>query len=108
MSILSKQSQMISMVELWKQSGKTKKDFAEENGLSITNLRFLDFTEDYFEKEVKHYITMFMIADYVSGEPQNLEPEKCNGWKWFEWNKELIPENIFLPLKNLLKKEINI
>ena len=31
MSILSKQSQMISMVELWKQSGKTKKDFAEEN-----------------------------------------------------------------------------
>lgn len=43
MSILSKQSQMISMVELWKQSGKTKKDFAEENGLSYHSLKYWIF-----------------------------------------------------------------
>lgn len=80
------------------------REVAEENGVTISNVKFLDFTEDYFTPEEKHYVTMYLVADYVSGEPQNLEPEKCNGWKWLEWNIDTLPKNIFLPIENLFKK----
>lgn len=35
-------------------------------------------------------------------EPQNNEPEKCEGWKWVEWDR-LEELDLFLPLKNLIK-----
>ncbi|MFT6911176.1 MAG: 8-oxo-dGTP diphosphatase [Candidatus Paceibacteria bacterium] len=83
------------------------REVAEENGLVIANVRFADFTEDFFVTDDKHYLTVFMLADYVSGEAQVLEPAKCNSWKWFEWGAESLPENIFLPIKNLFKKTYN-
>jgi hypothetical protein len=30
----------------------------------------------------KHYITAWLIYDWVSGEPENTEPDKCVGWEW--------------------------
>jgi len=27
-----------------------------------------------------------MVADYTTGEPQILEPDKCKEWKWFNIN----------------------
>lgn len=40
MSILSKETQMVSVVELWKQSGMTKKDFALEHGISYDSFKY--------------------------------------------------------------------
>ena len=40
MNIISKESEMISMVELWKQSNQTKKDFALEHGISYDSFRY--------------------------------------------------------------------
>jgi hypothetical protein len=40
MNIISKESEMISMVELWKQSNQTKKDFAMEHGISYDSFRY--------------------------------------------------------------------
>jgi len=31
-----------------------------------------------------------------------MEPEKCEKWEWFEWEK--LPKNLFLPFKNLKKQ----
>ena len=74
----------------------------EEAGVSIRNVRFATVTNDVFIAENKHYVTIYMLADYLSGEPTIKEPEKCLQWKWFSWNE--LPSPLFLPVENLLKQ----
>jgi len=78
-----------------------RREVKEETGIVITNLRKGPYTNDYFEKEDKHYVTIFILADWKSGVPKVMEPDKCSQWNWFAWNQ--IPKPHFLPLKNLLK-----
>ena len=76
----------------------------EEVGLEIRNVRFGAVTNDIFEKENKHYVTICMVADYVSGEAKVAEPEKCERWEWFEWDEKKLPRPLFLSQQNLLKQ----
>ncbi len=73
----------------------------EETGLSIKNIRFGTVSNDVFDEEEKHYVTIIMLADYDAGQLRVMEPEKCEQWKWFIWDK--LPEQLFLPIKNILK-----
>ena len=73
----------------------------EETGLSIKNVRFGTVTNDIFKLEEKHYITIFMLSDYESGELRLMEPDKCEKWDWFTWDN--LPEALFVPIQNLLK-----
>ncbi len=75
------------------------REVMEETGITIKNLRFKTATNDIFHTEAKHYITLFMLADYDSGEVQVMEPEKCEEWRWFDWNH--FPEPLFVPIENL-------
>ncbi len=77
----------------------------EETGIKIKNLRFGTATNDIFQAEKKHYITIFMLADYDSGEVKIMEPEKCERWEWFEWDN--LPQPLFLPIQNLRKRNYN-
>lgn len=81
------------------------REVMEETGITIKNIRKVTYTNDIFPAEGKHYITCYVKADYDSGEVQIMEPNKCEEWRWFEWNK--FPEAIFIPLQNLLKENIN-
>jgi len=81
------------------------REVREETGIEIKNLRLGPFTNDVFEKEAKHYVTLFVIAEYASGKAKVMEPEKCEKWAWFEWNS--LPEPLFLPIQNLLKQGFN-
>ncbi len=81
------------------------REVKEETGISIKNIRMGTFTNDIFEKEEKHYVTLFVISYFASGEVQVMEPEKCEKWAWFEWNK--LPTSLFIPLQNLLKQKFN-
>jgi 8-oxo-dGTP diphosphatase len=78
-----------------------KREVLEETGLKIANVSFLTVTNDVFEKGNKHYVTIFLKADYVEGEPKVLEPDKCEEWKWISWDE--LKEPLFLPEQNLLK-----
>lgn len=80
-----------------------KREVLEETGLALTSVKKFSFTNDIFEKEGKHYATLFVIAASDDGEAQIREPDKCKQWQWFEFNK--LPEPLFLPLVNLLKDE---
>jgi 8-oxo-dGTP diphosphatase len=82
-----------------------KREVFEETGLSIKNLQRAAFTNDIFEEEKKHYVTLFVVSEYDSGELQIKEPDKCEEWNWFSWNE--FPEPLFLSLKNLLDQEFN-
>lgn len=87
--------------ESWEECAK--RETTEETGLEIENVRFLGVTNDVMPKDKKHYITIAMVADWKNGEPENLEKNKCLGWKWYAL--ENIPENKSAFLENFLKSE---
>ncbi|MBN3494598.1 nucleotide triphosphate diphosphatase NUDT15 [Vibrio neptunius] len=82
-----------------------KRETLEETGLSVDSFNKLGFTNDVFEKEGKHYVTLFVVTSCSSGEPEVMEPDKCKQWQWFELDQ--LPEPLFLPLTNLLKESVN-
>lgn len=82
-----------------------RRETLEETGITIKNIRFGTATNDIFQKEKKHYVTIFLLSDYDSGEVKIMEPEKCERWEWFEWNK--LPQPLFVPIQNLLKRNYN-
>lgn len=75
-----------------------RRETEEEVGLKIKNIQKAVYTEDFFKLEDRHYITMLVTTDWESGDPELLEPEKCEEWKWFSWDE--LPEPLFLPMKN--------
>lgn len=78
------------------------REVLEETGICIKNIRLGSYTNDIFESDDMHYITLFVIAEYDTGEAETLEPDKCEQWGWFEPNR--LPEPLFLPIQNLLKR----
>jgi len=82
-------------------------DCARREVLEETDLEILDpiigrFTNDIFFEEKKHYITIFVTCSSTGGNPKIMEPDKCEGWNWFDWND--LPKPLFLPIQNLLKQ----
>ena len=61
-----------------------RRETREEAGIEISTPIPLTFSNDRIEKENKHYVTLYFLADWVSGEVKNREPEKCEGWQWFD------------------------
>ena len=72
----------------------------EETGLTVESVKFRAITNDVFQKEGKHYITIWMEGKYVSGEPKITAPYESSEIGWFAW--KALPEHLFLPFKNLL------
>lgn len=72
----------------------------EEAGILIKNVRFAKLTEDLFPQEQKHYLTVWVLADFDSGEVQLLEPELCEKWEWSDWDN--LPKPLFIPVQNLI------
>lgn len=87
--------------ESWKECAE--RETVEETGIEIENVRFLGITNDIMPDDNKHYITIAMLADWKSGEPTNLESEKCLGWKWYSIDK--LPERRSAFLANFLKSD---
>lgn len=82
-----------------------RREVEEETGIVITNIRNAVFTNDVFEKEGKHYVTLFVVAHHTSGEPIIKEPDTCEQWEWFSW--DALPKPLFLPIQNLLAQNFS-
>jgi 8-oxo-dGTP diphosphatase len=82
-----------------------RREVMEETNLQIKNLRFGTATNDIFEKEKKHYVTLIMLSDYESGDLKVLEPDKCESWEWFSWDN--LPQPFFIPIQHLIKEGYN-
>jgi len=74
----------------------------EEVGLDVVDLRFRAFTNDIFESEGQHYISIWMDGKSTSGEPTIAAEEEVAEIGWFAW--DALPSPLFLPLENLLKE----
>jgi 8-oxo-dGTP diphosphatase len=83
-----------------------KREVLEETGIHINNIRLGTFTNDIFLQERKHYVTLYVLCEYVRGTLELKEPEKCEKWDWFHWDR--LPEPKFLPMENLLKQDFTL
>jgi 8-oxo-dGTP diphosphatase len=88
----------LEMYETWNKCAE--RETLEETNLKIRNQIFAGVTNDIFMEEKRHYVTIFIKAEYYSGELKNMEPDKCDEWRWFEWDK--LPTPLFLPIKNII------
>mmetsp|Transcript_11483 Transcript_11483/g.34505 ORF Transcript_11483/g.34505 Transcript_11483/m.34505 type:complete len:153 (+) Transcript_11483:151-609(+) len=86
--------------------GETFEDCAarevlEETGLYISQIHFIHVSNCIHPNDAKHYVTIIMSASVAEdAEPENLEPDKCEGWEWQEWGD--LPQPLFMGLQKLV------
>ncbi|CAF1852435.1 unnamed protein product [Brassica oleracea] len=89
--------------------GCAAREVMEETGLEIEKMKLLTVTNNVFKEAPKpsHYVTVFMRATLVdpNQDPENMEPEKCEGWDWYDWLN--LPTPLFWPLEKMVKSCFN-
>jgi len=79
-----------------------KRETLEEAGIEITSPKVMTIGENIFPDKNLHSITMFVFATADENqEPQNMEPDKCDGWQWFDINN--IPSELSFNYDPVLK-----
>jgi 8-oxo-dGTP diphosphatase len=77
----------------------TMRELREEIGddIQITEPKFLCLS-NLRQYAPKHYIDTGMIAEWISGEPHIMEPEKIESWDWYAIDN--LPEPLFGAFRN--------
>lgn len=76
------------------------RELLEETGLQASSFELGPYSNDVFEEEALHFLTVFVVARGIAGQAQNREPDKCEGWAWFRWDD--LPEPLFKPIQTLV------
>lgn len=76
------------------------RETAEETGVEIENTRFRALTNDVFADEARHYLTVWMEAEYRAGTARVNAADEVASVGWFRWDR--LPAPLFLPFQNLL------
>jgi len=69
------------------------REFNEETGAVLGGFMFIDFREHM--RFGHHYFMFYAHADSYEGEITNTQPDKCEGWEWFDLAR--LPENCTEP-----------
>lgn len=95
----------LEMYEDWEQAAL--REMVEEAGpdIKVCNVKYWTASNTKFHDEGKHYVVIFMVADWVSGEAQVMEPDKCECWEWHDWYT--LPEPLMLGLQDLKNRNLN-
>jgi 8-oxo-dGTP diphosphatase len=72
----------------------------EETGVSVSDVRFLAITNDFFPEREKHFITVWMHAAHAGGDAALHAPEESMEVAWFPHDR--LPEPLFQCFDNLL------
>ncbi|XAR65369.1 NAD(+) diphosphatase [Bertholletia excelsa] len=85
------------------------RELKEETGLDIEKIEFLTATNNLHSEGGKppvHLVCIFMRAVLADPNqvPQTVEPEKCGGWDWYDWdNLSKEPKPLFGPLEIMVQ-----
>ena len=82
-----------------------QREVLEETGLELLSIKKYSFTNDIFEDDGKHCVTLYVTACSPEGEAEVREPDQCRQWMWCKFESQ--PQPLFLPLVNLLKDSTN-
>jgi len=75
----------------------------EETGVRVWDPRFLGYTNDVFEPEGLHFVTLWFEADHLEGEAELKAPDEHSEIGWFR--QEHLPAPLFAPFLRLLDGE---
>ncbi len=78
------------------------REVKEEIGIVVARPKFYAVTNDVFPVEGKHFVTIWMRAMYVSGDPVVGSPDEVAEAGWFDTRS--LPSPLFIPLQNLLSR----
>lgn len=79
------------------------REVREETGLQVANARFAAVTNDIFLEDNKHYVSVWMITDWQSGEAATTEPDKYTDQTWIDF--DTLPQPLFPAWDRLLQSE---
>ncbi|MBI2065686.1 MAG: NUDIX domain-containing protein [Candidatus Zambryskibacteria bacterium] len=77
-----------------------KREVMEETGMEIDNIRLLR-VYNLKEYAPKHYCDIGLIADWKNGEPKIMEPNKIEGWGWYDL--EALPSPLFSTIPSYIE-----
>lgn len=82
-------------------AGTAKREMLEEIGPQVRTtfpvpISVINLTE-YMPK---HYIDIGMACVWISGEPEVMEPDKCEEWKWFSIHE--LPTPLFATVPKII------
>ncbi len=77
-----------------------RREALEEAGIELGHMQFVAATSDLIGEN--HYVTIFMVADYLSGSVEWKEPDQGGVWQWFTW--EELPQPLFAPIVSLINQ----
>jgi len=80
-----------------------RREVMEEAGIEVKNVRFGAVTNDHFVDENKHYVTIWMLSEWASGQVKNMEPEKCTAQTWNTFDD--LPTPLFLTWNQLFESD---
>ncbi len=62
------------------------REVAEEVGVQLGPLTVVAVVNDLstWREEGVHFVSVTLHGHCIAGEPQNLEPDKCEGWIWVD------------------------
>ncbi|XP_077988446.1 nucleotide triphosphate diphosphatase NUDT15-like [Glandiceps talaboti] len=85
--------------ETWEECAR--RETLEETGLELEDSHFAFVINAVMADKDYHYITLFVKSQVDTSkkcEPENLEPEKCQGWEWTKWDNFPPEDQLFHPL----------
>mmetsp|Transcript_26212 Transcript_26212/g.58710 ORF Transcript_26212/g.58710 Transcript_26212/m.58710 type:complete len:206 (-) Transcript_26212:286-903(-) len=78
-------------------SACASREVLEETGLISESVHCASLINACRDSDKYHYVAPVMVC-HTRGEPKNLEPTKCDGWEWYDWNGPSFPSKLFAPL----------
>lgn len=76
------------------------RELLEETGLRAKSLVRGPYTNDLISNH--HYVTLYVFISDFEGKLSCLEPHKCEGWEWFDWDN--LPSPLLPPLETLIQE----
>lgn len=81
-----------------------RRETREEAGIEIENIQF-QMLANLIKYAGKQYVHIGVTADWKSGEPQNLEPDKAGEWGWY--SPYDLPEPLFETARTAIESLTN-
>jgi 8-oxo-dGTP diphosphatase len=72
-----------------------RREVMEEVGVEIQNIRFFAATNDIFPEHNKHYISIWLEADWLANEPSIQEADRLTDIRWCDFKTQ--PSPLFEP-----------